>query len=877
VTTKFKPALTALCFMVACATIGAAIVLTGPAGDAHAAGQNLPDTVEAISRARVSTRILYVTAHPDDESSGILTYLSRGLNADVALLSVTRGEGGQNAIGPEQGPELAILRTQELLAATRGYGVGLFFTSAPDFGYSKTAEETLRIWDGGAIEDMVRVLRTFRPDVVINQWGGVHSGHGQHQATGILLPQAAEKAADPAAFANQIAEGLRPWRVGQVLEISRNSAPPAGAWLVPVNDISPLGGRTYGEIGLDAFSHHRSQGITEFLDAPFFRQPIYLRPANGGVVDPRSLARPLDALVDLDSDEKSPERSKIGAALAKADDALGDAHTEALALRWADAAKSIAKAGKEIVALQKDNCGNKSGDMPDGSASAAAGYCWALSQEHLKIDAALAGATAVEVEARAAQSELVAGQSADVTVREQFRDGVGIRASGVQLEAPPGWSVHPASGEKSAGTRKNTQDYTVAVPAGAAASTSPNDAIEPESAPLISARFSAELDGYLFAVKEPAMSFRKTSTSAELASLALVPAVTLTIEPAELMVPLSRMAAPGKPLTLLARVRCHGDGNVQVTTVMGAPDGWKVAPVAPLQFSGPGDQLVRFSLTPPAHVVAGAYELHPSASIGMQEFRTSVEALPTLPARLYAEPAHATVHVLGLKIPAGLHIGYIAADNDPVPAELRQLGVRLDLLDDAQLAFGDLSHYDAIAVGIRAYELRPELIRVNSRLLDYVKAGGTLLVQYQRDFAWNAQKLAPYPATMPRVTSRTTDENSPVRFLAPDSPLLNFPNRISTADFKGWVQERGLYYWGDFDTRYQPVLGFKDPGEDEVKSPLVWARDGKGVYIYTGISFFRQLPAGVPGAYRLFINLLSPSRADAGAQVPVAGPGKGPS
>jgi len=879
--TKSNRTLGALPVSLACiaiwAVMYAAIFVVGPVCDLHAAGESLPDTVEAISRARVTTRILYVTAHPDDESSGILTYLSRGLNADVALLSVTRGEGGQNAIGPEQGPELAVLRTNELLAATRGYGVGLFFTSAPDFGYSKTAEETLHIWDGVAIEDMVRVLRTFRPDVVINQWGGVHSGHGQHQATGILLPQAAEKAADSAAFPKQIAEGLHPWRVGQILEISRNGTPPAGAWPVPVNDISPLWGRTYGEIGLDAFSHHRSQGITEFLDAPFFRQAIYLRPTGPEKLDPKSLARPLDALADLISGATSNEKSKVSETLNKADNALGEASGEALELHWAEAAKSIAKAGKDIAAVQTANCRKSSNAAPDPAWD----FCWALSQEQLKIDTALADTAAVKVEARAMQSELVAGESATVTVREQFRDGVGIRGTHVELEAPQGWGIQPKSTKDSnspqvGGAAGNGQVYAVAVPKSASAPTSPNDAIETESAPLIPARFSAEIDGFPFAVEEPVMSFRKTSTSAELAPLALVPAVTLTIEPAELMVPVSRLAAQANPLALLARIRYHGSGNVHVTAALGTPAGWRVAPVAPIAFSGAGDQLVRFSMKPPIRVAPGAYTLHPSASIGARQFNMSVESLPTLPSRLYGEPAHAAVHVLDLKIPSRLHIGYIAADNDPVPDELRQLGITVDLLTDAQLAFSDLNHFDAIAVGIRAYELRPAVVRVNGRLLDYVKAGGTLLVQYQRDFAWNAQQLAPYPATMPGVTSRTTDENSPVRFLAPNSPLLNFPNRIGPADFQGWVQERGLYYWGDFDPRYQAVLGFKDPGETEVKGPLVWTRDGKGLYIYTGISFFRQLPAGVPGAYRLFINLLSQSRRHGGTQASTRSPGASP-
>jgi len=199
-----------------------------------------------------------------------------------------------------------------------------------------------------------------------------------------------------------------------------------------------------------------------------------------------------------------------------------------------------------------------------------------------------------------------------------------------------------------------------------------------------------------------------------------------------------------------------------------------------------------------------------------------------------------------------------------LPEILRQIGIRVDMLDEVALAFGDLSKYDAITVGIRAYELRPDLLRANARLLDYVKRGGTLLVQYQRDFAWNEELPAPFKATMPEQTSRVTDANSPVRLLAPEDPLLNSPNKITLDDFRGWVQERGLYFWGTFDAKYTPVLGLTDPGEAETNGSLVYVRDGKGLYIYTGLSFFRELPAGVPGAYRLFVNLLSQTRHAAG-------------
>jgi hypothetical protein len=216
--------------------------------------------------------------------------------------------------------------------------------------------------------------------------------------------------------------------------------------------------------------------------------------------------------------------------------------------------------------------------------------------------------------------------------------------------------------------------------------------------------------------------------------------------------------------------------------------------------------------------------------------------------------------VLDLDVPSGLRVGYISGDYELIPAALRQIGIQVDMLDEVALAFGDLSRYDAIVMGIRAYELRPDAMSANSRLLDYVQNGGTLLVQYERDFAWNKLKPAPFAAEMAPQAVRVTDQNSPVRFLSPDSPLLNSPNKITPADFEGWNQERGLYFWSTWDPHYQAVLGLTDPGEPEATGGLVSARYGKGIYIYTGLSFFRELPDGVPGAYRLFVNLLCQTR-----------------
>jgi len=236
--------------------------------------QSLPETVEAIDKARVTTRILFTTAHPDDEASGLLSYLSHGLDADVALFTITRGQGGQNAIGPEQGERLGMLRTSELLAASQHNGVTQFFSRAPDFGFSKSAEQTMKIWGQVPLEDMVRVIRTFRPNVVINGWGGVHSGHGQHQASGILTPEAVKQAADPAAFPDQIKEGLRPWSVALLVDLRR--AESKNGFRVPSEQISALWGKSYADFGRESLVYHRSQGVTMFLSSPFLRASLYL-------------------------------------------------------------------------------------------------------------------------------------------------------------------------------------------------------------------------------------------------------------------------------------------------------------------------------------------------------------------------------------------------------------------------------------------------------------------------------------------------------------------------------------------------------------------------------------------------------------------------
>jgi hypothetical protein len=297
-----------------------------------------------------------------------------------------------------------------------------------------------------------------------------------------------------------------------------------------------------------------------------------------------------------------------------------------------------------------------------------------------------------------------------------------------------------------------------------------------------------------------------------------------------------------------------------VTVGLNVPDRLHAGAPVDLSFDGSGDQYAKFTVTPPAKLDPGDFTITAYTKRGEESFSTSLEPLPSMPSILWSEPAQCIVHAFDINVPPHLRVGYISAEGEPIPEALKRLGISVDLLDPAALAFGNLSSYDAIVVGVRAYELRPELAGANKRLLDYVSAGGTLVVQYNRDFVWDKLQPAPYPAKIGSPTPRVTDEAADVKFLQPADPLLNSPNKITTADFKNWVQERGLYFWSDFDSRYTPLLAMHDPGETDLNGSLVYARYGQGTYIYTGLSFFRQLPEAVSGAYRLFVNLISASR-----------------
>jgi LmbE family N-acetylglucosaminyl deacetylase len=827
----------------------------------------LAETIEAIDSARVTTRILYITAHPDDESAAALTYLARGLHADVALLSLTRGEGGQNDLGPEQAPQLGLIRTQELLAATRSYGVKLYFTRAKDFGYSKTAEETERIWGDQVQEDMVRVIREFRPNLVINGWGGVHTGHGHHQASGLLTPKAVQLAADSSfklRGSSAEVEDLAPWGERKpviVLDLDRSEAPKG--YLLPVDDISPLYGKSWREMGLDAFANHRSQGITGFLGSPFLRRALALQREDGRQLDPALLAQPLGPLdedYEIGNLGVDPLMRTVDAALVAARDA-------ALRLDWKAAANSLVTAGRKIKEVPVPSI---SYQVPAPVVSLAR----SLKRKREKIDAALALVVGLRLDTIADRSEIVTGETFTVRADSHHRGEIAGEFKKPTLMFPSDWSIAKEESEAGGALR-----FTVSAGQNPQRSLPSAAAIVPEPPPLVAVSQEAVIDGYSFTVTSPVMQLRATSTRADRMALRIVPAYTLAVEPKQAILITAR---PSKPFDVLLRVHSYATQAGQVRAGLTAPRGWKTSAAVQLKFEGAGDRYARLTVKPPLKIGKGNFKISAYAERvadrtrgdKAEKFATSLQPLPTLPTQLWSEPAQCAVHAFGVLVPANLRVGYVTAESEPVPEALERLGIRVEMLDAVALAFRDLSPFNAIVVGVRAYELRPELSGANQRLLDYVSKGGTLVVQYQREFAWDKFHYAPYPALIspplppakegsPQVVRplpRITDENSPVKLLKVNDPLLTHPNKITQDDFKGWVQERGLYFWTEFDAKYTPLLAMNDPGEPDLNGGLVYTHSGKGTYIYTGLAFFRQLPEGVPGAYRLFVNLLSASR-----------------
>jgi LmbE family N-acetylglucosaminyl deacetylase len=813
-------------------------------------------------------RLLIVGAHPDDENSALLAVVSRKLGGEAAYLSLTRGEGGQNLIGDELGVGLGLIRTQELLAARRLDGARQFFTRAYDFGFSKSLDETLRFWPKQELlEDAVRVVRRFRPQVVFVTFTGTPAdGHGQHSASAVIAREAYGAAGDPAAFPELAREGLPPWTPKTLLR--SNWFEQEKAFPIPTGDVEPLTGKSYAQIAVASRSLHRSQG-TGALQRPGPNETgaNWLDGAGSGG---RELFAGVDTrLRSIAADVTDASRR------AKIETLLDGVEASAEKVRARLSPASIRDAAAPLAAMLRDL--RQARALLTSSRVADVGASAILDEKIAAAEAALAAAAEVTVDALAETETAVEGEAVPITASVWNAGGAPVEVESVALESPDGWTVSAptaSSGRTVAAGKLEEWKLEARVPEGAPAtipyflrrplkeslydwSGVPETVKgEPSSPPPLTAVAVIRIGGESVRVSREATLRIRDEVAGEIRHpLRAVPRLDVSVEPSAIVWPLERRRPRPITVTVTSNAKDAVAGNVEIAL----PAHWPTIPPAAFSLAKKGERaVIEIPLLPPESLTTGKFDIGVAAvPSGGGRFATSIAMIDYEHIRPTPQPKAAQIAftAVDLKLPRLASVGYVRGAADRVPEALLGAGVPVRLLTDEDLERGDLSRFDAILIGSRAYETDPGLARANGRLLDAVRAGGLLIVQYQQ-YPFIQGGYAPYTLEIARPHDRVTDETAKVTILDPADPLWSTPNRIGPQDWDGWVQERGLYFAHTWASEYAPMLAMNDPGAPEQRGALLAARVGKGRYVYTGLAFFRQLPAGVPGAYRLIANLL---------------------
>jgi LmbE family N-acetylglucosaminyl deacetylase len=839
--------------------------------------------VQLLERLQTTASVLHTGAHPDDEDSAFIARAARGDHARVAYLALNRGEGGQNIIGSELFDALGVIRTEELLQARRLDGGEQFFTRAFDFGFSKTRSETAARWnERDVLGDMVRVIRLFRPLVIYSRFSGTPAdGHGHHQMAGYLTPLAFRAAADPDAFPELAREGLRPWQARKLYVGVGRQAPSAAPLLeLATGIVDPAIGRSYAEIAAQGRSQHKSQEMGSI--EPLGPSTSALRLLESRVA-PASTERSVFDGIDVSIRGLAALAGLAPGAIDPQLSAMSDAAEEALrTYRPLDPAAIVPVLAAGLRATRNARAALAS---TASAPAAVADADFLLAKKEAEFADALARAAGVVVDPLASDETVPQGGSTDVTVRTFLEDTSLARVTSTTVRAPREWRVSPVTAEPQRnvgfpGRRETpayssryrltvpdnappTEPYFLERPRGTADMYIwPDDAPKalPFDPPLVTAVVALEVAGTPITISEAAVYRYGDPIRGEIRRpLNVVPAIAVGLDAPLLIVPSG--AAPYQH-RVVARATSYSAQPVDGTVGLRVPEGWTVSPAqATFALARRGDSTsVPFVVTAPARRVPGEAAIAVEARANGRLFTRDVQviAYPHIQThRLYSD-ASARVRVLDVKV-APVRVGYIVGTGDDVPNALGRMGIDVTLIDDNALAFGDLSHFDTIVVGIRAAEARPAFVAHYGRLREFMERGGTLIVQYQQQ-EYVAAGLPPYPAQM-AGNSRVTDERAAVKILAPEHPLFTFPNRITAADFEGWVQERNLYALTGFDSHYTPLLESADPAEPPQRGGELYADVGRGRFVYTAYAWFRQLPAGVPGAYRLFANLVSLPRA----------------
>ena len=792
---------------------------------------------------------MMIGAHPDDENTALLAYFSRGLHMRTAYLSLTRGEGGQNLIGSEQGDELGIIRTEELLAARGIDGGEQFFTRAIDFGFSKTADETFTKWPREKVlGDVVWNIRRFRPDVIVLRFSGTpRDGHGQHQASAILGKEAFSAASDPSRFPEQL-PWVQCWQAKRLMwntfaftaEQQKEEAAIKDKLSVDLGKYSPELGYSYAEIAGMSRSQHRSQGMG--AGEPKGSTKNYLVTIAGDRAT-KSVFEGIDT-----SWSRVPGGAEIAPIMQRARDSFTGRKAETLLPLLVEARTKVAALKDPIAERKLHEIDETIGLLAGLWLDAAADKYAATPGSPLKISITALARVAVQ---------------ATLT---------GVRLTGMegipQLDLAPATLVYNEPSRYSLTvpvpqTESYSQPYWLAEPKDAAlyAVRDPRLIGLPENAPVLEAHFRVRIAGAEIEITRPVEHRYIDHIYGEhLRPLAIVPAVGVTI-PEQALVFAS--AGPRKINVFVKANIAKASGDVYLD----APSGWYIEPATRHFDLATVDEqsTASFTITPPSSDARG--ELRAVATIGGRKISTSTEVIeyPHIPAQTIF-PASQAKLVRASIVTLSKNIGYIAGAGDEVPSALRQIGCEVTLLSPDDLVRADLSKYDAIVTGVRAFNTRADLRANYQRLFDYAQNGGTVVVQYNvmegGPFGGNPALLdhvGPYPIKVSR--DRVTVEEAPVTFPNPQVAVLHAPNEITARDFEGWVQERGLYFASEWDPKYESVLETHDPGEQPMPGGMLYTRYGKGIYIFSAYSWFRELPAGVPGAFRIFANMLSAAKA----------------
>jgi LmbE family N-acetylglucosaminyl deacetylase len=849
----------------------------------------------ALRRLGTVGTVMMSTAHPDDENNALLAKLRWGSGLRTVLVSATRGDGGQNEIGPELFDALAVLRTEELLAAHRFDGAEQYFTRAVDFGYSFSIEETFERWGKDEIVgDYVRLIREIRPDVIIGfVWGGTGGGQ-HHQASTRITAEAFRAAADPARYPEQIKEGRRPWQARKFYYSagfgrSAQSPPPDPRRLsMDLNEFDPLLGRTYATVGAEARSMHKCQGISQLLPlgGPVVRE-YYLHDAAGGEGWPnaslmdgvdlslKGLTRfapgaPQPLALMLESVESSARQAQRAFESGAAEDVVDPLLSGFAALRKLREALP----GVGLDPASRDEIDHR------------------LADEARDFEHALVVAHGLRVDVVADDGLVVPGQRVKVSVRV-----TGHSPRDVQVKAVGLTGLDAPATSCNAGVSRNGVSYACDVEASVptdAALTSPYWRSRPDAArydfatgvpfgrPFAPSPFRGEITLGFGAgeiqlnVPVQHRSDRDIFSGEKRSELMVVPSLSLRVSPETIIVPLAATPTGGRGRGSDGA----GAREVRVDVVNGArgpaagfvslraPSGWSVSPSEmPVSLAREDEAIsVKFRIAPGNGTKPGHFAVRATARSEKGTFDRGYQAIeyPHTTRRHVIHEAQAAMHVLDIRSLDGLRVGYVMGVGDDVPAAIAQLGAQVTLLGRDELAWGDFTSFNTIVTGVRAYERRADLRAYNHRLLEYVAEGGTMIVQYNK-FEFNDAQYGPWPAKV--SADRVTDERAPVRLLVPDHPAFTTPNRMSDRTWEGWVQERGLYFLGERDARYVDLLETEDPFPNNAglkRGALVEARHGKGRWLYVGLGLWRQLPAGTDGAYTLLANLLSLGRSSAG-------------